>query len=196
MTLRVWNWQSNMGLVVEGCCLFQQFISFAAQPINIYGHGDILWKSWNKTNFAYLGWFYARGIWHAVQQVLLQYFVSQLVIYWNQKNTEVTMIIWDVACPNSSDVQPISIYGDIWGSETEGVTVTLTASWPLDTEHHMLYHFIQPRRLVIGVGENFFLNGGIFYDDVLKKLPSPRDRLAPGCSYGLSEAIICLTGSL
>ena len=29
---------------------------------------------------------------------------------------------------------------------------------------------------MIGVGENFFLNGGIFYDDVLKKLPSPRDR--------------------
>ena len=180
MTLRVWNWQSNMGLVVEGCCFFQQFISFAAQPINIYG--DILWKSWNKANFAYLGWFYARWIWHAVQQVPLQCFVSQLVIYWNQKNTEVTMIIWDVACPNSSAAQPLSIYGDIWGSETEGVTVTLTASWPLDTEPLMLYHFIQPRRLVIGVGENFFLNGGIFYDDVLKKLPSPRDRLAPGCS--------------
>ena len=180
MTLRVWNWQSNMGLVVEGGCLFQRFISFAAQPINIYG--DILWKSWNKANFAYLGWFYARWIWHAVQQVPLQCFVSQLVIYWNQKNTEVTMIIWDVACPNSSAAQLISIYGDIWGSETEGVTVTLTASWPLDTEPLMLYHFIQPRRLVIGVWQNFFLNGCIFIAGVPKKLPSPRDRLAPGCS--------------
>ena len=41
------------------------------------------------------------------------------------------------------------------GSETEGVTVTLTASWPLDTEPLMLYHFIHSRRFVIGQKNNF-----------------------------------------